>query len=258
MTQLQRYHVAILVAVGLIVGVVLSRAVPAAGQQEPTPTPPNIPYALPFLRTPLPPTEPPPDFVIAPAEGQEIDPPISIELPDDWVSLNNTVMIRDLTGLRLIPFTVYTGPVTDGQGYIVLLWGYETIGRQGNPLAGEQPEYGPYLDALRLLRLAVVGTDCVTGTDVEREFSLGEVTTTGANFSTYRCEETTNTRGWFLGTQQDGLNFAFYAYAEPIEAMDGEAPFELQAILDTVTFEVEAFRETLEAAPIQTPTPAAP
>jgi len=219
-----------------------------AQSATPTPTPQPDPEA----------TEEPLELIIEPAEGQEIPPPIEIDLPDAWQRGNGTALVQDVLGLQLVPFTVYTGPVSDGTGFIVVLWGFESTG-MGDINFDEQtnaPVYEadvrPYLDALRLLRFAVIGTDCVPGIEPERDFSIGGETVRGANFSAYQCDETFDTRGWFLGTRQDGLNFAFYMYTEPIDAMTGDAPFELQTILDTIDFQVQEFRESL---PTVTPTP---
>lgn len=209
--------------------------------------------------------EPPPEItpeatpetlILEPAEGQEIDPPIEITLPDDWLFGNGTIGIRDLLGYQLIPYTVYTGPVTGGDGYIILLWGFETMGNAGNPLVAGDEYFGPYLDALRLLRLAVLEPECVIGTEPERDFEVGGIVATGANFAVERCPETADARGWFLGTFRDGLNFAFYMYVEPIDALPGPAAFEMQSILDTVSFNVPEFLESLpevEVTPEVTP-----
>ena len=144
----------------------------------------------------------------------------------------------------LLPFTLYTGPVTDGEGFIVVIWGYETTGFF-NAETGESI-MSPYTDALRLLRFALIGTDCTPGTDIERDFEIGGIMARGSNFSAYRCEDTVDTRGWFMGLQVDGVNMSVYAYTEPIEAMDGEAPDELQAILDTAEFDIAGLLERLE------------
>jgi hypothetical protein len=49
------------------------------------------------------------------------------------------------------------------------------------------------------------------------------------------CPELADTRGWFAGLRQYNINFIFYVYADPIEAMD-TAEDELQAILNTIRF----------------------
>lgn len=203
------------------------------------------------------------DFVLEAAEGQEIDPPLTLELPDDWLSANSTVAIQDVFGLQLVPFTVYAGPVTGGEGFIIVLWGYETAGTF-NPLT-QEANVSPYLDALRLLRLAVIGGDCVPGVDVQQIFTVGDVEGIGANFSAYRCETTLDTRGWFVGLEVDGVNMGVYIYTEPIGAMDGIAPQELQAILDSAEFDVDGLRlrlveraEAIREAIRLTGTPPAP
>jgi hypothetical protein len=241
----------------IFVMIVISMARPA-GAQEATPTPAPVSPAdlfAPPAATVEPEATEELRLAVQAAEGQELDPPFVIKLPDDWQAFNRTIAIQDIMTIDVIPYTLYTGPVSGGQGFIIALWGFQTVGTQ-NP-ATQEVILDPYLDALRLLRLAVIGSDCVPGTDVEREFTIGDLTVTGANFSAYRCEETTDTRGWFFGLTQDGLSFAFYMYAEPIEAMDGDAPFELQAILDTVEFRVDQFIESIEPVPTLTPLPSA-
>lgn len=183
------------------------------------------------------------NFILEAAEGQEIDPPMTLDLPEDWLWGNGTAVIQDVFGLQLLPFTIYTGPVTGGDGFIVIIWGYESIGVL-NSETGETKQT-PYNDALRLLRFALIGPDCVPGIDVEREFEIGEYTAQGSNFSAYRCEETVDTRGWFMGLQVDGVSMSIYAYTEPIQAMDGTAPQELQAILDTAEFDILALYDRL-------------
>jgi hypothetical protein len=189
------------------------------------------------------------EIIIEAAEGQEIDPPLTLDLPDDWQSGNGTAVIQDIFGLQLLPFTLYTGPVTGGEGFIVVIWGYETTGLF-NSETGESI-LSPYTDALRLLRFALIGPDCVPGIDVEKEFEVGGIVAQGSNFSAYRCEETLDTRGWFVGLQIEGVNMSIYAYTEPIEAMDGIAPQEIQAILDTAEFDIEGLLARLAERRIQ-------
>lgn len=230
----------------LLLGLLL--LVPSVAAQESTPDPePET--------TPDP--EATPDVVQMFVEGleeQAIDPPLSIDLPEDWLSGNSVVVVQDVTGFQTVPFTLYTGPVEGGQGFIIVLWGFQTLGDPGNPLIPGDEDFGPYLDALRLLRLALLEPECVVGTEPEREFTVGAVVATGANFVAEQCPVTADTRGWFLGTNQAGVNFAFYMYVEPLEALPGQAAFDMQAVLDTVVFEVEAFLEALvEMAPEATP-----
>jgi hypothetical protein len=208
---------------------------------QPTAT---TPAAAPTLietptETPLPTIE----LVVEAAEGEEADPPIAIDLPDDWLSGNGVQSIQDIDGMvRLVPFTKYVGPVTGGTGNVVLLWGFPNVGG-GNPLMPTDPLQSLLrLDGLRLLRLAVFEAECTFGTDLEREytFMVGGQPADGTWFQVVQCPEEPDTRGWFAGLQVDGLNFMFYVYTDPIEAMDGPAVDTLQSILDSVEFEVQA------------------
>jgi hypothetical protein len=193
-------------------------------------------------------------MVIEAAQGQEIDPPVEIALPEGWRQFNATQVIQDVAGAYLVPFTVYSGPVTGGDGYIILLWGFGSLSRAVNPLLAEEGAFEPDLwaDGVRLLRLAVVEPGCNIGTDVRREFTVGGLPAAGTYFSVVDCPETVDTRGWLAGLRQDGMNFLFYTYAEPISAMDGPAHGELQAVLDSVTFRVE---DLLDLVVTSTPAP---
>lgn len=182
--------------------------------------------------------EPTIQFIVEPAEGQEIDPPLDIALPSGWTAYNGTQLIQDIdASLRLIPFTVYRGPVSGGEGFIALLWGFIQA-TPGNPAQLTFGEPDIHLDGLRLLRLAIAEPDCNIGTSVRRDYTVGGQAATGTTFALVDCADTPDTRGWFAGLYHEGLNFVFFTYAEPIAAMDGAAQAELQAILDTVRFRV--------------------
>jgi hypothetical protein len=171
---------------------------------------------------------------------EAIDPPISLTLPSEWTTLNATYLIQDIDGIRSLPFTVYEGPVTGGTGQIILIWGFPEIGIGGNPLdSGSDVVFSLYNDGLRILRLAVLDPACNIGTDVERNYGVGGLPARGTVFSAVNCPDEPDTRGWFAALQQDGLNFAFYMLGLPIEVMDGDAPLEMQAILDSVAFHVD-------------------
>ena len=69
-------------------------------------------------------------------------------------------------------------------------------------------------------------------------------------FSAVDCPfEQPDTRGWFASLNVDGLNFAFYSYVDPIQPAGSLAEIELQAIIDTLVFDVEAI--TITAAEFQ-------
>ena len=183
---------------------------------------------------------------------EAIDPPINITLPPGWEALNGTHLIQDIDGLRSLPFTLYEGPVTGGTGQIILIWGFPEIGIGGNPFDPESNVvFSLYNDGLRILRLAVLDPQCNIGTDVERNYGIGGRPARGTVFSAVNCPNEPDTRGWFAALQQDGLNFAFYMLGLPIEVMDGDAPLEMQAILNTVDFRVDEFL----ARPLPTDSP---
>jgi protein-disulfide isomerase len=195
-------------------------------------------------------TEAPPDFgttpeatddtlvvTIEPLLGERIEPPLTIALPPGWQRGYDTLVMNDVDVLvRTIPLAVYTGPVTGGQGTIVLLWGFPNL-VAGNPLAGEAIQPDLWADGLRLLRLAIIEQGCNIGTDMRLNYSIGGLAAAGTQFSAVDCPELADTRGWFAGLRQGGINFVFYMFTEPIGAMT-TAETELQAILDSVQFTV--------------------
>jgi hypothetical protein len=173
-------------------------------------------------------------LVLEPLMGDRVPPPLTIDLPDGWRMGYDVLLLRDIDAIRNIPLAVYTGPVTGGQGTIVLLWGFPNL-VIASPVLGEiAPDL--WADGTRLLRLAIVESGCNIGTDLRRTYSIGGLQAVGTQFAAVNCPELPDTRGWFAGLQQFNLNFIFYAFAEPLEALNGPAEAELQAILDSVRF----------------------
>ncbi len=227
----------------------------AATTPTDAPTPTAIPTDVPTLEpssfptlqpsiTPMPAATDTP-FQINPLIGEIVPPPLEIDLPDDWEFGYDTVIINDIGDLRPIPFALYTGPVTDGRGFIVLLWGFPSV-TSGIPIDEGYGVPNITLDGTRLLRFIIVEAACTIGTDVERDynFEVGGLPASGTQFSAVNCPENLpDTRGWLAGLQVEEMNFLFYMYTDPIQAMDGSAPDELQAILDSVEFDVASFLE---------------
>ena len=182
-------------------------------------------------------TEPPLVITVEPLLGERIPPPLDIALPDGWQLGYDTFILTDVDGaIRTIPLAVYAGPIPGGDGTIVLLWGFPNL--MGANMFSANPD-GPDLwtDGLRLLRLAIIEEGCNIGTDLRRDYSIGGQSAAGTQFSAVDCPELPDTRGWFAGVQQNGINFVFYAFADPIDAMTtGQAA--LQAILDSIVFHV--------------------
>jgi hypothetical protein len=183
--------------------------------------------------------ETPEVITVEPLLGQAIEPPLDITLPQGWAEqMNDTLLLTDVDAMRPIPFVVWSGPVTGGMGRIVLLWGYPSVSG-GNPFDAplQTPAPDPWSDGLRLLRLAIVDQGCNIGTDLRRDYRVGLLPAQGTQFSAVDCPATPDTRGWFAGLYEGGLNFVFFVFTDPIEAMTA-ADEELQAILDTVRFAV--------------------
>lgn len=204
-----------------------------------TPTPPATATAAP---TPLPTDAAPTPITlqVTPLAGEGVVPPVTMDFPDGWGYAYDTLALMDMDNtLRPVPLALYRGPVTGGTGTIVLLWGFPNFLAGGPLTLPGTPTPAPNLwsDGLRLFRLALVDQGCNPGTDLQRPYSVGGLAATGTQFAIVDCPESPDTRGWFAGLQVEGLNFVFYVYAEPIEAMDA-AWDELQAILDTAVFSV--------------------
>ncbi|GAB4307981.1 MAG: hypothetical protein Kow00117_01260 [Phototrophicales bacterium] len=193
-------------------------------------------------------TEIPMQFVVAPNPEDQMEAPIELTAPEGWEVGHLSAPVQDLIGYRVIPVSIYRGPVPGGTGYIVVLWGFYNIGRAGNPLLGEENIIDPWLDALRLLRLVLIEPECRYGTGERKDnLRVGNVLGSGADWSAVDCPTTADTRGWFVATNVDGINFAFYIYAEPIEAMDiPQTPEVLQSILDSIEFKVTEFITSME------------
>lgn len=193
------------------------------------------------LATPPPPTEPDPEVAteptLVPVFDTDIPAPIRIDLPDGWLLGSGALPLSEFGEINVVPFTLYTGPVTNGTGYIVLLWGFPNIA----PAFPQEGEGGVNLwqDGLRLFYLTIIGTEeCNPGVEPEREFEIGGREAIGGFFAVVDCEESPDSQGWFAGLQEEGLNFMFYTYVEPREAINGPARDELQSILDTIEFDL--------------------
>lgn len=206
---------------------------------EPTLVPTLQPSPLPTLQpsiTPEPEVTPTETAVVVDAMlEEEVPPPLTLNLPAGWQSGSGVRLFNDIGDLRVVPFGLYTGPLTGGQGFIVVLWDFPNA-TSGNPFLADGTEPDLYVDGLRLLRLLILETECVIGTDLKMEYSIGGRIASGTQFSTTDCPEIQNTRGWFAGLFEQNVPFMFYAYTEPLSAMDGAAQQELQQILDSVQF----------------------
>jgi hypothetical protein len=227
---------------------------------------PDIQQAVEGTLTALGPTAPPdatfaPDFTLTPTPtlivvtipaltGDENPPPLDMTLPDGWQSAYNMHVLTDPSEpnrIRAVPIAVYSGPIEGGTGTIVVYWGF---GNLVNPLPapGTPVAIDLWSDGLLLLRQAVVEPQCNIGTDLKRTYRIGLVSAVGTEWSAVTCPELPDTRGWFAGVTENRINFVFYAFADPISAMDTGAD-ELQTILDSVRFRVPELTATPEVSP---------
>jgi hypothetical protein len=219
----------------------------ACVQADPTPTPTLVPSSTPTQAAPATATPPPPTdepeateevivLPVTPLAGSADPPPIDIRLPAGWRVGYDTFAMFDVDTLRAVPLAVYRGPVPDGTGTIVLLWGFPSLMAMQLPAPGTPvPTPDLWVDGLRLFRLALVDAGCNPGTDVQRSYRIGDRQAVGTQFAIVDCPESPDTRGWFAGLEAGGLNYVFFVYTEPLEAIDS-ARAELQAILDSVVF----------------------
>ena len=224
---------------------------------------PNVTFVPDFTLTP---TEAPLVITLPPTTGDKVPPPIDISLPQGWKAGYDAQVLADVepNKFRIIPVAVYSGPITGGTGTIALYWGFPNLvtpddasmaqAAMGMTLAAT-PEPDLWSDGVRLLRSAVIESDCNIGVDVRRTYRVGLLSAEGTQFSAVTCKSgLPDTRGWFAGVKEKGVNFVFYVFSDPITAMDTSSG-ELQAILDTVRFHVETMTLTPPAA-VLTTTPA--
>jgi hypothetical protein len=188
---------------------------------------------------------------LEPLLGNAPPPPIDITLPEGWRFDYDALVFNDLGELRVVPFAIYTGPITGGQGFIVIMWNFPNVAA-GSAIAGTA-EVDLYVDGLRLLRLVILETGCLVGTDLRTEYEIGGFVAPGTQFSAVKCPQTSDTAGWFMALPVDGMNFAFYMYSEPLDAMAGLGRRDLEDILDTVEFQVERYRIESTPEPESTP-----
>ncbi len=221
---------------------------------------PNVTFVPDFTLTP---TEAPLVITLPPTTGDKVPPPIDITLPDGWKEGYDAQVLADVepNKFRIIPVAVYSGPITGGTGTIAVYWGFPNLvtpstdamaqAAMGMTLA-VTPEADLWSDGVRLLRSAVIESDCNIGVDVRRSYRVGLLSAEGTQWSAVTCKSgLPDTRGWFAGVQEKGVNFVFYVFSDPINAMDTSSG-ELQAILDTVRFHVESMTLTPPAAVLTT------
>jgi hypothetical protein len=243
----------------LIAALLLAACQPAAPTVTPPPTLTATPDATrtPFIMPTAFPSETP--VPVTPSEtavkvdtftGLVVEPPLSITLPQGWKTLYDTALVDELGELNYVPIAVYSGPVTGGTGTIALVWNFRSIAN-GNPFSEDYQKVNLLSDGERLLRTLVIELGCNVGLEPARtDLTLGRLPAEGRFWSAVACPDgMTDTRGWYVAREDMEIGFVFYAFTDPIKAMDGAAKQELQSILDTVV---------LRVAEVPTATPGSP
>lgn len=203
-----------------------------------TRTPFVMPTAFPS-ETSLPVTPSATAVVVDTFTGLVVEPPLTITLPEGWETLYDTALIDELGELNYVPIAFYTGPVTGGTGSIALVWNFRSIA-SGNPFSEDYNKVNLLSDGERLLRTLVIEIGCNVGLEPARtDLTLGGLPATGRFWSAVTCPDgMPDTRGWYVAREDMEIGFVFYAFTDPIEAMNGVAKQELQSILDTVVLRV--------------------
>ncbi len=240
-------------------GTVTALAVQQALSTLDTPNP-NVTFVPDFTLTP---TEAPLVITIPAFTGDKNPPPLAITLPEGWKTTYDSQVLRDVepNKFRIIPIASYSGRIQGGVGTIIIMWGFPNLvmpttdvmaqAAMGMTLeATVEPDL--WSDGIRLLRSAVIEPDCNIGVDVRRTYRVGLLSADGTQWSAVSCKSgLPDTRGWFAGVKEQGVNFVFYVFSTPITAMDTSSG-ELQAILDSVRFHVEDMTLTPPAAVVTT------
>jgi hypothetical protein len=207
--------------------------VPTASQ---TPRPSPTPVASPTGAATADP-DAPIEAVLNPQIDTYIEAPIRITVPDDWQFGSAAILLPELDGtFSTIPYSVYRGPVTGGSGTVMVLWGFPNIAPAGS---GGSRTINLFADGLRLLLFVVMEPACEYSYDEQQQFLVGGLPALGTYYAADQCPENLpSMRGWFGALKVEGLSFAFYAFTEPLDVINGPALGELQSILDSVEFDL--------------------
>lgn len=196
----------------------------------PPPTATVIRTALPTLTPTSEQIEPPTPYATRQQVEEGVPPPYDITLPAGWQQGFGLLPVRDSTAGG-VPVAIYRGPVADvpeATGWVVVLWNFPSLS------ASTEPDL--WADGLRFLRGALLDVSCNVGTDQRRTFSVGNRDdAVGTFFQAIGCRGEPDTAGWFAGLHEQGGNYVFFAYVEPLEAFNPSIPT-LQGILDSVAF----------------------
>ncbi len=196
-------------------------------------------------------------------------PPLTIKLPAGWKAGYSIVPIRQSLTASTMNLALYNGPVKSGQGTILVLWGFPSVGAPPTaippgPTATIAPGVTPldyqsqliWTASLQLLTGTVFDITCNTAQYGQRTFMVGGLSAVGTYFNASQCPSTPDTIGWFAALNQFGGNYMFVMYVDPSSSYN-DSRGDLQAILDTVVFHapVQATRAATSAATRSGPPP---
>src|SRR5258708_28479180 len=152
-----------------------------------------------------------------------VPPPLDIQLPPGWQYGYSVVPVRDPFVEASMNMALYTGPVKNGKGTIIVRWGCPSIGAPPSlavplPTASLAPGATPidqqtqflWSDGIRLLQGTIVDISCNVGRYDQQFFKIGGKDAVGAYFNASQCADIPDTVGWFAGLNQYGGNFLFY------------------------------------------------
>lgn len=224
-----------------------------------SPVPTSTPTPVPPTATPFPPGFTPtlstPQVTQTAFAGtleamvqSDLSAPISISLPEGWVTNNLNLPLVLFDQMKTVPFTYYAGPLADGQATIAVLWGFENltpVDLEAMATDDQIDMFDLWSDGVRLLVTGLLEPGCNPGLDVEREFTVGGIPAVGSFFAAIECPETPDVSGWFAVLDIDDLNFAFFVYFEPRDRLTGDVLEEMQAIIDTVRFDLSLLPTTM-------------
>lgn len=203
-----------------------------APTQPPTPTrpPTRVPTALPTLTPTAEEASAPTPYATRQQVEEGVAPPFTIDLPADWQQGYGILPVQNsLSGG--VPVAIYTGSIPDQPattGYIVVMWNFPSLSASATP--------DLWADGVRFLRGALLDASCNIGTDLTRSFQIGPYEdAVGTFFQAVGCQGEPDTAGWFAGFQDQGGNYVFYIYTEPLDGLNPAMPA-LQAMLDSVVF----------------------
>lgn len=215
-----------------------------------TPVPTNTRQPLPPSVTPEPTIPPEPTLVelnISPLLEVDFEPPLRIQLPPSWVRHSDALLMPELDNTVAVPFGFYSGPVSGGgTGNIIVLYGFSSL----IPAGMQGASANLYGDALRMLLFAIIEPTCEYSFEEETTYMIAGRQVRGTIFAANSCPDgLPSLQGWFGALNVEGLNFAFYAYTEPFEALTDLSRAELQRILDSVEFDLSLLPTIVPVAP---------